>query len=107
MRIIHGEKFGRSEQESFKLPIIQNIFESISQLVFSMNNTLSLTFENKENNEYYEVLEKAKINLFNDLNDWNENRETYVLCIKSIWNDKSIKKCYERKNLFYLHDSAK
>lgn len=107
MRIIHGEKFHRSEQQRFKLPIIKNIFQSISHLVDAMNNKFYLTFKKKENLKYYQELSDAEKNLLNDLNDWNENREKYVSYIKSIWNDLSIQECYSRKNLFYLHDSAK
>jgi hypothetical protein len=107
MRIIHGEKFHRSEQQRFKLPIIKNIFQSISHLVDAMNNKFYLNFKKKENLKYYQELSDAEKNLLNDLNDWNENREKYVSYIKSLWNDSSIQECYARRNLFYLHDSTK
>ena len=107
MRVIHGEKFHKSEQQRFKLPIIKNIFQSISHLVEAMNEKFHLSFKKKENLKYYQELSDAETNLLNDLNDWNENRDKYVSYIKSIWNDESIRECYARRNLFYLHDSAK
>jgi hypothetical protein len=107
MRVIHGEKYRKTEQERFKMPIIVNIFQSICHLVDAMYNKFYLKFEKNENDEYYDQLLEAKTHLLNDLNDWNANKSRYIIYIKSLWNDESIQECYSRRNKFYLHDSSK
>ena len=107
MRVIHGEKFRKSEQERFKLPVIKNIFQSIRSLVDAMYNRFNLRFEIAINDQYYGCLLEAETHLLNDLSDWQSNRTIYLSYIKSIWNDKAIQECYKRRNMFYLHDSTK
>ena len=105
MRVIHGEKYQRSEQERFRKPIIENVFQSICHLVEAMN-AFSLQFENLKNIENYTGLLEAKECLIVDMNDWNKNKQVYATRIKEIWNDETIKVCYNRRNQFYLHDST-
>jgi hypothetical protein len=105
MRIIHGEKFKRHEQERFRRPIIENVLQSTFHLVDAMK-TFDLNFKNDANTTGYESLLVAKELLLLDMADWNKNKESYGTYIKSIWTDETIRQCYDKRNQFYLHDST-
>jgi hypothetical protein len=105
MRVIHGEKFKRHEQERFRRPIIENVMQSVFCLVDAMK-SFNMTFKKSENNENYESLLRAKEYLLVDMADWNKNKENYGMNIKTIWADETIRLCYDRRNQYYLNDST-
>ena len=103
MRLIHADEYSESERLKFKPIIVKNIVESISILVDRARMfSLELDDENEENAER---IEECRRRLADGLDDWNEYVDEYRRCIRSLWADRAIQKCLERRNLFYLHDS--
>lgn len=103
--LINGNNYTDSEKLKFKPTIIRNILDSLLSLQNAMN-TFSLNFEDANNEENMECLVECRKRIAMDnMDDWNENCESYLPKMKSIWADPSIRMCLERRNLFYLSDS--
>lgn len=106
MRIIHDKNYTNEECRRYKPVIIQNILDSTIRLVEAMS-IFNINFEKKENTTNYNKIVECNMRLKSgDMNDWNKNSKDYSNAIKSIWGDKSIKFCFEKRNLFYLIDST-
>lgn len=106
MRIIHDKNYSNEECRRYKPVIIQNILDSTKRLVEAMN-LFNINFDNKKNTANYQIIQEGfNIIKSGDLNEWNKNSKDYCIAIKSIWEDKSIQYCFDKKNLFYLMDST-
>ena len=105
MRIIHGQSYSEDDRKKYKILIIQNIFDSIVQLVNAMR-SFQMRFMNQENEDYFSLILLTHETLQNGLDNWNKNLNENCKMINSIWIDPSIRNTYQRRNKFYLNDST-
>ena len=105
MRIIHGTNYTVDERKKYKPLIIQNIIDSIIRLVNAMRYQFLMEFTFNSNEDCFTHIQNCDEKLHLGLDDWNQNLNGYFESIKSIWEDPSIMKTYQRRNKFYLIDS--
>lgn len=55
----------------------------------------------------YYILQSNKNLLLVDVEEVAEISEEHQIAIKSLWEDKGIQKCFDRRNEFQISDSAK
>lgn len=106
MRVIHGANYTPDERNKYKPIIILNLVDSITRLIDAMQ-MFSIRFENEQNEtDFIQIVNLLQHIKSGDLTDWLQNTSKYARIIRSIWDDPSIRTCYQRRNQFYLNDST-
>jgi guanine nucleotide-binding protein G(q) subunit alpha len=106
MKIIHENNSGYSPNEklNFKQYIYHNIFISMQSLIEAMH-LFAIGYKNENNIENGRLIESVYVD-YQNLNIKTFDR-SYVTAIKQLWTDSGIQECYNRRNEYYLSDSAK
>ncbi|XP_040159793.1 guanine nucleotide-binding protein G(f) subunit alpha [Anopheles arabiensis] len=101
MRILHIQNSYSFDERLEKLSdIYENIHESIYELVRQVV-LLELEFDSIANQRCAEYILRMGPQA-----PWNLSAE-YVRCVRRLWSDAGVKRCYKRSNEFQLIDSAK
>ncbi|XGW01595.1 hypothetical protein V3C99_014038 [Haemonchus contortus] len=102
MKIIHDNGFSADEAEQKISVVSANTVQSIGALIDGMK-LLNIPFASQQSQDYAmfvkKVLEKKE--------EFQPMSEEMYKAIKTLWNDKGVEAAYERRDEFYLHDSAK
>ena len=91
MRLIHRIPFSPQEVESYRQLVFNNLTHGLKYLLDAMEDMeLKLS---EENFRHVELIETAP-----DLRDGDPFPMTYYEPLKSLWNDPSVQKAWERGN---------
>lgn len=100
MQIIHGSGYSREDKLGYIKLIYRNIFMVMQSLIAAMD-TLNIAYADDYNVENMKLIQQIScdtITTFENL---------YVEAIKSLWQDRGIQECYNRRREYQLTDSAK
>ncbi|KAI4467827.1 gtp-binding protein alpha subunit [Holotrichia oblita] len=100
MQIIHGTGYSYEDKLGFIKLVYRNIFMAIQSLIGAMD-LLNIAYEddcNADNVKLIRDIACETITTFDSL---------YVEVIKSLWQDRGIQECYNRRREYQLSDSAK
>ncbi|KAK6051419.1 g-protein alpha subunit, partial [Cooperia oncophora] len=101
-RIIHDNGFSADEAEQKIAVVSANTVQSIGALIDGMK-TLNIPFASKQSLDYAAYVKKV----LDKKEEFQPMSEEMYKAIKTLWNDKGVEAAYERRDEFYLHDSAK
>ncbi|KAI1293671.1 Guanine nucleotide-binding protein subunit alpha-14 [Halotydeus destructor] len=99
MRIIHGDGYSDVERKAFISIVHRNIIVSMQALVDAME-TLALPFANSESKQFCQVISPDRPS-----DDYRLTLE-HVVAIENLWEDASVRQCFQRRREFQLSDSA-
>ncbi|CAF4090810.1 unnamed protein product [Adineta steineri] len=102
MRMIYGTGYSEEDKRSFVKLIYQNVFMAMQSMIRAMD-TLEIQYRDKRN----EVQEYAALIRSVDYKTVTILEPQYVEAIKSLWNDRGIKECYDRRREYQLIGSTK
>ncbi|XP_037091746.1 guanine nucleotide-binding protein G(q) subunit alpha isoform X1 [Pollicipes pollicipes] len=100
MRIIHGVGYTDDDRRGFTRLVYQNIFMAMQSMINAMD-LLHIEYkvaENRERADQVKGVDHETITTF---------EEPYITCIRELWKDAGIQRCYERRNEYQLTDSTK
>ncbi|KAK9739408.1 G-protein alpha subunit [Popillia japonica] len=100
MQIIHGSGYSREDKLGYIKLIYRNIFMVMQSLIAAMD-TLNIAYADECNVENMKLIRQIScdtITTFENL---------YVEAIKSLWQDRGIQECYNRRREYQLTDSAR
>ncbi|XP_051552139.1 guanine nucleotide-binding protein subunit alpha-14-like isoform X1 [Myxocyprinus asiaticus] len=100
MRIIHGQGYTEEDRRAYAKLVFQNIFVAIQAILQAMEN-FSIHFADLQNATYAAKLIKVKPDTVQSLD--SEHAEA----IKTVWKDRGLQTCYDRRREFQISDSAK
>uniref|UniRef100_A0A1I7XLX7 Guanine nucleotide-binding protein alpha-1 subunit n=1 Tax=Heterorhabditis bacteriophora TaxID=37862 RepID=A0A1I7XLX7_HETBA len=102
MKIIHDNGFSQDEAVQKKSVVCANLVQSMGALVDGFH-ALKLIFANKQCHEYANFVRKT----LQHKEEFQPLNVEMYRAIKTLWADKGIEVAYQRRDEFYLHDSAK
>jgi len=101
MRIINGAGYDEHDRRGFIELVFQNIVTSLHNLIDAMT-MLGIEYHNKNNYESADVVKaKEARSVYN-----HEEFIKLVPHITSIWEDKGLQECYDRRREYQLSDST-
>ncbi|XP_018614972.1 guanine nucleotide-binding protein subunit alpha-14-like [Scleropages formosus] len=99
MRIIHGSGYTEEDKMGFAKLVYQNIFTSMQVMIRAME-TLNIQFANSENINHSNMVAEVEVDKVSSL------EPSYVGAIRSLWKDRGLQDCYERRREYQLSDST-
>ncbi|EYC09966.1 hypothetical protein Y032_0058g2915 [Ancylostoma ceylanicum] len=102
MKIIHDNGFSQDEATQKISVVCANTVQSIGALIDGMK-ALNIPFASKQSTDYAALIKKT----LEKKEEFQPLTEEMYKAIKTLWNDKGIEAAYERRDEYYLHDSAK
>jgi len=100
MQVLYDGGFKGPQRENFKSVVHKNVLESMQQLIRVCERpNFKLKLDTKDEREAVKYLEKLE-------NITADNIVRAGVCMDTLWNSKTIRKCYERRSEFYIVDSA-
>jgi GTPase SAR1 family protein len=103
MKIIHGDGYSKDELKDFRVSILENIRDSVSNITNAMT-SLSIEYENADNAKLAEHFSDQDVSTIVEIEDFSQEMADAA---KSIWADAGVQKAYQRRNEFHLVDSCK
>ncbi|XP_019907785.3 guanine nucleotide-binding protein G(q) subunit alpha isoform X1 [Esox lucius] len=100
MRLIHGAGYSEEEKQSFTKLVYQNIFTAMQSMIRAMQ-TLNIPYSEAQNEDYAIMLSEMEVDMVNDL------ETSHVEAIRSLWRDRGVQECYQRRREYQLSDSTK
>ncbi|KAK2911496.1 hypothetical protein Q8A67_003629 [Cirrhinus molitorella] len=100
MRIIHGRGYTEEDRKAYAKLVFQNVFVSIHNLTQAMED-LNIPFADGKNKTYAAMLNSVIPETVQSM------EPKHAEAIKSMWKDKGLQKCFERRREFQLSDSTK
>ncbi|KAF0301782.1 Guanine nucleotide-binding protein G(q) subunit alpha [Amphibalanus amphitrite] len=100
MRIIHGVGYTDEDRRGFTRLVYQNIFMAMQSMINAMD-FLNIEYKSSESRERAEQVKGV------DHETITTFEEPYITCIRELWKDSGIQRCYERRNEYQLTDSTK
>ncbi|KAI8093804.1 guanine nucleotide binding protein, alpha subunit [Halteromyces radiatus] len=101
MRLIHASGFNHQEREGFRMIIFSNIVNAMQTLLEAMM-MAKLTLEHKENWDYIPLF----LEQLPTIQKQQSFPPEYLTPLKSLWQDKAIKKTFTLGNTFALNDNV-
>lgn len=105
MKIIHESYFSREECLEYKPVVHNNTIQSLIAIIKGMNK-LSISLDDPTRMDAVQYFVEAVVAAEKADGRMPELTQQLAVSMKSIWEDKGVKKCYERSNEFQLNDSA-
>ncbi|CAD6199905.1 unnamed protein product [Caenorhabditis auriculariae] len=102
MKIIHDHGFSKDESIEKKNVVFANTVQAMGALIDGFQ-ALKLIYNNKQCQDFAAFIRKT-LELKEEFRPLTE--EVYK-ALRALWSDKGIQIAYERRDEFYLHDSAK
>ncbi|PAV86102.1 hypothetical protein WR25_24429 [Diploscapter pachys] len=102
MKIIHDNGFTQDEAEEKRNVVYANTVQAMGALLDGMNK-LKLIFSNKQCQEYAIIIRTT----LERKEEFRPFTEEVFEALKFLWDDKGVQIAYDKKDDFYLHDSAK
>lgn len=103
MKIIHGDGYSAEELKDFRVSILENIRDSVSNLTNAME-TLGLKYEVEDNKPLAELFSDQDVSTIVEIEDFTPEMAEAA---KKLWADSGIQSAYTRRNEFHLVDSCK
>ncbi|XP_019908264.2 guanine nucleotide-binding protein subunit alpha-14 isoform X2 [Esox lucius] len=100
MRIIHGAGYSEEDKRGFTKLVYQNIFTAMHSMIRAME-TLNIPYSEAQNKDYAIMLSEMEVDMVNDL------ETSHVEAIRSLWRDRGVQECYQRRREYQLSDSTK
>ncbi|THD26571.1 Guanine nucleotide binding protein q polypeptide [Fasciola hepatica] len=100
MRIIHGSGYSDDDKRAFIGLIHQNIFLAMHTMMDAMEQ-LQIAYENQNYEANVSLVREVDCETVNSL------EEDKCEAIRTLWADKGMKECYERRREYQLTDSSK
>uniref|UniRef100_A0A3P8WAH2 Guanine nucleotide-binding protein subunit alpha n=2 Tax=Cynoglossus semilaevis TaxID=244447 RepID=A0A3P8WAH2_CYNSE len=98
MRIIHGGGYTAEDKMSYVKLVYQNIYTSIQSMVRAME-ALNIAFSDPQNKRHASSVLEVEVDKVEQLD--------HAVAIKSLWCDRGIQECYDRRREYQLSDSTK
>lgn len=102
MKIIHGDGYSDDELKDFRVSILENIRDSISNISNAMS-TLEIAYENEENAKLAELFSDQDVSTIVEIEDFTPEMAEAA---SKLWADAGIQAAYARRNEFHLVDSC-
>ncbi|XP_060894889.1 guanine nucleotide-binding protein subunit alpha-14-like [Labrus mixtus] len=100
MRIIHGGGYTDEDKRSYAKLVYQNIYTSMQAMVRAME-ALEIAFEEPNNQSNASSVLEVEVDKVEEMD------QSLAAAVGSLWNDKGIQECYERRREYQLSDSTK
>lgn len=102
MKIIHGDGYSTEELKDFRVSILENIRDSMSNITNAME-TLGIEYGDSANGELAELFSDQDVSTIVEIEDFSPEM---AAAAKKLWADTGIRAAYERRNEFHLVDSC-
>ncbi|XP_013769391.1 guanine nucleotide-binding protein subunit alpha-14 [Pundamilia nyererei] len=100
MRIIHGGGYTDEDKRSYAKLVYQNIYMSMQTMVRAME-ALGISFTDPQNQSHASAVLEVEVDKVKDLDS------NLAMAVKSLWDDRGIQECYDRRREYQLSDSTK
>ncbi|KHJ93486.1 g-protein alpha subunit [Oesophagostomum dentatum] len=102
MKIIHDNGYTQDEAAQKISVVCANTVQSIGAIIDGMK-ALNIPFASKQSSDYAALIKRT----LDKKDEFQPLTEEMYKAIKTLWNDKGVEAAFERRDEFYLHDSAK
>ncbi|CAI4222705.1 unnamed protein product [Auanema sp. JU1783] len=102
MKIIHDNGFSQEDINLGRCNITVNLIQSMGSLLDGMQK-LNIPYESPENEVHALYINKV----ISSKDEDQPLSDTMYIAIKRLWNDQGVQMAYQKRDEFYLHDSAK
>ncbi|EFO89084.1 CRE-GPA-1 protein [Caenorhabditis remanei] len=102
MRIIHNSGFSQEESMTKRNVVCANTVQAMGALVEGMR-SLRIDFSNRLCNAHEKMIRET----LSENTEYNPFTDEMFTALTDLWADKGVQSAYEKRELFYLHDSAK
>jgi len=103
MKIIHGDGYSPEELKDFRVSILENIRDSMSNITNAME-TLGIKYADEDHQKLAELFSDQDVSTIVEIEDFTEDMATAAT---KLWADAGVQTAYGRRNEYHLVDSCK